>query len=104
MHFLLNLRLLPDAVVNQAHNFVSASRVFSENTPDGACYHSRAGFFDSANGHTTVGRLEHDGHALRLEISHNKIGNLISQSLLGLQPTGKAIDDSSELADAQDFT
>ena len=65
--------------------------------------HRRGVLLDAAHPRAQVGGLEVDGHAGRLDQLHQRVGDLLADTLLHREALGEQADEPCELRDADDL-
>src|SRR5688572_10778670 len=90
------------AMPNEFQELRPGSCVFAENPVHRAGHRDRVLFLHAAHGHTEVRRLHDYGDAERLRHLVNRVGDLLREALLHLEPPREHIDDSRQLRQADD--
>ena len=84
-------------------DFVARGVVFDEMSAQRAGDHQAAGLFYAAHGHAGVRGFDQHRDAARLELRHERVGDLAGQALLNLQAQREALDQARQLAQAHDL-
>src|SRR5687768_13207144 len=96
------LQLDAVAAVHEGEDFRARRRVLFENAAQRAGDHRAAVFLRAADGHAGMDRFDDARCAHRVELFHQRVGDLSCQPLLHLRSAGVAFDESGELAQADD--
>src|SRR5712692_9221615 len=90
--------------VHQSQEFVARLRVLEQCAAQGARYGLRVLLLDPAHHHAEVGRFDHHADAAGVEHLHERIGHLVGEALLYLQPAREHLDHARDLGKAHEPT
>ena len=88
--------------VRQAQELVPGALVVAEDARGARCVTVRELCFSTpAHHHAEVGRLDDDADAAGLQHVHDRVGDLVGEPLLHLQPAGEHVHDARGLGEAE---
>src|SRR5688572_10070465 len=91
------------AAMDELEELGARPRILVEHTTHRARDRDRILLLDAAHGHAQMGRLDDDRDAERLELLHQRLGDLRREPLLHLQPAREDVDDAGDLAQPDDL-
>src|SRR3990167_980457 len=90
------------SVAHQLEHFLATALIAAEDTHDPAGDHVDPRRAHAARGHAGMARLDHHGHAARLEVVPDALGDLGGELFLDLQAAGEAVEHARELGNPHD--
>ena len=89
-------------VADQRQKLLTRRERLAECAEHRRCDHHRILLLHAAHHHAQMARFDHHAHALRVDRIHDCLRDLLGQPLLQLQPARVHVDQTRELADAED--
>src|SRR5262245_38309881 len=88
--------------MDQTEKLLAGTKVAAKDAAHRAGDGARVLLFDAPHRHAEVSRFDEDAHAVRLNDVHDRVGDLVAQPLLHLQPPGEYFNDARQLGEADD--